>query len=189
MGSVNWASGLITLGCLYLRPLQQHFHSLGLTNRFTQPCQSDPLVLATLLRQWQELSFLMSGIPIQPFQAEFTILTDVSTQGWGARMGDSQIVAYINKQGGTHSQAGSRSVSLAADSKHSSSSQTHSGLPQCDSRLVISAEPAHHYRVESPPRGRESDIQTVGNSSTVVDMFATVHNTHLPQFMSPVPEP
>ena len=23
----------------------------------------------------------------------------------------------------------------------------------------------------------------------VVDMFATVHNTHLPQFMSPVPEP
>ena len=112
MGSVNWASGLITLGRLYLRPLKRHFHSLGLTNWFTQPCQSDPLVLATLLRQWQDLSFLMSGIPIQPFQAEFTILTDASTQGWGSRMGDSQIVAYINKQVGTHSQAGSRSVSL-----------------------------------------------------------------------------
>ena len=33
MGSLNWASGLIPLGRLYLRPLQRHFHSLGLTNR------------------------------------------------------------------------------------------------------------------------------------------------------------
>ena len=34
MGSLNWASGLIPLGRLYLRPLQRHFHSLGLTDRF-----------------------------------------------------------------------------------------------------------------------------------------------------------
>ena len=32
MGSLNWASGLIPLGLLYLRPLQRHFHSLGLTD-------------------------------------------------------------------------------------------------------------------------------------------------------------
>ena len=38
MGSLNWASGLIPLGCLHLRPLQRHFHLLGLTNRFTPPC-------------------------------------------------------------------------------------------------------------------------------------------------------
>ena len=31
---------------LYLRPLQRHFHSLGLTDRFTPPRRSDPLVLA-----------------------------------------------------------------------------------------------------------------------------------------------
>ena len=47
MGSLNWASGLIPLGCLYLRPLQRHFHSLGLTDRFTQPRRSDPLSLPT----------------------------------------------------------------------------------------------------------------------------------------------
>ena len=40
MGSLNWASGLIPLGRLYLRPLQRHFHSLGLTNRFTPPRKS-----------------------------------------------------------------------------------------------------------------------------------------------------
>ena len=91
MGSLNGASGLIPLGRLHLRPLQQHFHPLGLTNSFTPPCRSDPLVVATLLSQWQDLSFLMSGIPIQPFQAEFTIFTDTSTQGWGAHMEDSQI--------------------------------------------------------------------------------------------------
>ena len=51
MGSLNWASGLIPLGRLYLRPLQRHFHSLGLTDWFTPPRRSDPQVLANLLRQ------------------------------------------------------------------------------------------------------------------------------------------
>ena len=80
MGSLNWASGLIPLGHLYLRPLQRHFHSLGLTNRFTPPSRSDPLVLANQLRQWQDLSFLTSGIPMRPFQVEFAIFTDASIQ-------------------------------------------------------------------------------------------------------------
>ena len=91
MGSLNWASGLIPLGRLYLKPLQYHFHSLGLTNRFTPPRRSDPLVLANLLQHWQDLRFLTSGIPIRPFHADLTFFTDASTQGWGAHMGDSQI--------------------------------------------------------------------------------------------------
>ena len=93
MGSLNWASGLIPLGFLYLRPLQRYMyiHSLGLTDCFMPSRQSDPLVLASLLQQWQDLSFPTSGIPIRPFQAEFTIFTDASTQAWGAHMGDSQI--------------------------------------------------------------------------------------------------
>ena len=44
--------------------------------------------------------------------------------------------------------------------------QTHSGLPQCTSRPFISAEPAHHNRVESPPQSSESNIQAVGGSSS-----------------------
>ena len=83
--------------------------------------------------------------------------------------------------------AGSGSVSVVSDSGHNSKSQTHSGLPKCDSRPLVSAEPAHHDIVESPPRSRESDIQLWG--TPVVDRFATVHNTHLPQFMALVPEP
>ena len=46
---------------------------------------------------------------------------------------------------------------MASGSGHNSKSQTHSGLPKCDSRPLVSAEPAHH--------DSESDIQTVGNSS------------------------
>ena len=91
MGSLNWASGLIPLGRLYRRPLQRHFHLLGLTNRFTPPRKSDPVVLANLLRQWLDPRFLTSGIPIRPFQADYTIFTDASSQGWGAHMGDSKI--------------------------------------------------------------------------------------------------
>ena len=47
MGSLNWATGLIPLGCLYLRPLQRHFHSLGLTDRFTQLRPSGPCQVST----------------------------------------------------------------------------------------------------------------------------------------------
>ena len=50
---------------------------------------------------------------------------------------------------------------MVSDSGHNSKSQTHSRLPKCDSRPLLSAESAHHDRVESP-----SDIQTVGNSSS-----------------------
>ena len=191
MGSLNGASGFIPLGRLHLRPLQQHFHSLGLTNRFTPPCRSDPLILATLLRQWQDLPFLMSGIPIQPSQAEFTIFTDASTQSLdplrmrakhqcagaqGGNIGPPTLGCSITGPScfdhyrqyhccSLHQQtgwdpfpppvaAGSRSVSVVTDSGHNSVSQTHSGLPQlcqCVSRPVISAEPAHHNRVVSPP--------------------------------------
>ena len=91
MGSLSWASGLIPLGCLYLTSLQRHFHSLGLTNQFTSQHRSDPLFLANLLRHWQDLHFLTSGIPIRTFQADFTFFTDASMQGWGTHMEDSQI--------------------------------------------------------------------------------------------------
>ena len=70
MGILNWDSHLIPQ---HMRPLQQHFYALGLT---------DHLVLPTLLRQWQDLSFLTSGVPIRPLQADFIIFTDASTPGW-----------------------------------------------------------------------------------------------------------
>ena len=77
---------------------------------------------------------------------------------------NTTVVAYINKQGGTL-------LRLVVDlflwfQTSDSKSQTHSGLPKCDSRPLVLAESAHHDRVESPPRSRESDIQTVGNSSS-----------------------
>ena len=164
------ATGLLPLARLHVRPLQRHCHSLGLTNWFSPPHRSDPLVLANLHRQWQDLSFLTSGNPIWPFQAEFTIFTD-STQSWGAHIGEYQIsgiwtrsevrlhinvlelkvvvlvmiatdnttvVAYINKQeGGGHSHT---LLQLAVDLwlRYSQPGQTHSGLPKCDNRLVIS---------------------------------------------------
>ena len=87
MRSLKWASVLNPLGRLHMRPLQRHFHLLGLKNRFTSLCRSGPLVLATLLRQWLDLSFLTSGIPIRPFQAEFTISTDASIQCCGTTLG------------------------------------------------------------------------------------------------------
>ena len=104
---------------------------------------------------------------------------------------NTTVVAYINKQGGTHSHT---LLWLVVDlflwlqiqairARHIPGSR----LSKCDCRLFILAKPAHHDRVASPPGNSEPNIQNVGNSAG--DMFATVHNTHLPQFMSPVLEP
>ena len=157
LGSLNWASGLIPLGCLHLRPLQRHFHSLGLTNLFTPPCRSDTSVLANLLGQWQDLSFLtpyltfpggvhdfyrcphmgdsqISGIWTSPdhklhintLELKVVIL---ALHHWVSVLRDHQVmiatdnatvVAYINKQGRTHSHTLlGLVVDLATNSRHS----------------------------------------------------------------------
>ena len=218
MGSLNWASGLIPLGRLYLRPLQRHFHSLGLTNRFSPPCQSDQQLPASLLRQWQDLFFLTSP-------------------GVGAHMGDSQVsgswtcldrqlhinglelkavpftlrhwvsvlrghqvliasdntteVFYINKQGGTHSTSLLRLVvdlfkwlqaqDIILRARH---------IPGCLN--VIADRLSRPNQPISTEWSLHSEIvdrifQFWGTPE--VDMFATVHNTRLLQFMSPTPEP
>ena len=56
MGLLNSFSGLVPLGLQHLRPLQQHFHSVGLTNHFTPP--PDHLVHDFLLRHWRDIAFL-----------------------------------------------------------------------------------------------------------------------------------
>ena len=186
-----------------MRPLQQQFYSLSLTDRFTHPWQSDPLFSPchpTYSLAGPMVSYI--GIPFRPFQADFTIFTDASTQGWGAHMGDSQIsgvwthsesklhinvlelkavilalqhwvtvlqghydIVATDKNtvvGGTHSHP---LLWLVVDlflwlqtQDINSSGQSHLGLAQCNSRPVISVEPANHNRVESPPRCRESNI-------------------------------
>ena len=35
--SLNWATGLVPLGCLHLRPLQRHFYAVSLLDWFTPP--------------------------------------------------------------------------------------------------------------------------------------------------------
>ena len=79
-----------------------------------------------------------------------------------------------------HVTSGSGSVTMAANSKYRHPGQTYSGLSKCDSRPAISAELAHHNRVESPPRNSEPNIRDVGNSSSG-------HVCHSPQHtFSPV---
>ena len=236
MGSLNWASGLIPLGHLYLRPLQRHFHSLGLTDRFTPPRRSDPLVLANLLQQWQDPCFLTSGIPIRTFQADLTIFTDASTwvgrshggfqdfgyldlfkpqtpyQLSGAQSGhlcptalgpsasgppgdgrhrqfDSS--SYINKQGGTRSPTLLRlTVDLFLWLEAQNIIIRARNIPGC---LNVIAD---HLSRPSQPISTEWSLhpEIVKRIFRVwgtpeVDMFATLSNSYLPCFMSPIPEP
>ena len=220
-----------------MRPLQRHFHSLGLTNRFAPPRHSDPVVLTTLLRQWQDLSFLTSGISIRPFLAEFTIFTDALTQGWGTHMGDSQIagvwthsehelhisvlelravilalhywvtilqghhvliatdntsvVAYINKQGGTHSHLLLRLVVdlfLWLQTQDITLRARH--IPGCLNVIADRLSRLNHpIMTELSPHPEVMNLIFRLWGTPKLYMFATVHNTHLPQFMSPGQEP
>ena len=100
-------------------------------------------------------------------------------------MENSTVVAYFNTQGGTHSHTLLHlEVDLfqATNSGHNHLGQTHSGLTKHDSEPPILAEPAHNKRVESPPRKSNPDLWDWGTPT--MDMFATVHNMHLPQSMS-----
>ena len=89
------ASGFIPLGHRHLRPLHDIYmlwvsqtslhHYVDQTN---SPCQPTPALAGPI--------FSHPRIPIRPFQADFTIYTDTSTQGWGAHMGDSQIFVCLD---------------------------------------------------------------------------------------------
>ena len=91
--------------------------------------------------------------------------------------------------------AGSGSVSVALDSEHNSKSQTHSRLPKCDSRPLVSAEPAHHewslhpkvvnliFRLwdphaSSPVHGSSSGASSTGDRCFVTGLAGEV-NVHV----------
>ena len=235
MGSLNWASGLIPLGRLYLRPLQRHFYSLGLTNRFTPPRRSDPLVLANLLRHWQNLrfSYLRNPYPhvsggLHDFYGRLhagvgrshggflgtwtrtdrklhinclELKAVVSAlQHWAPVLqghqvmiatDNSTVVSYINKQGGTHSPTLLRltvELLLWLEAQNIIVRARH--IPGCLNMIAdhlsrpnqpISTEWSLHHEIV------KRIFRLWGTPE--VDMFATVSNSHLPRFMSPIPEP
>ena len=182
MGSLKWASGLIPLGRLYLRPLQRHFHSLGLTDRFTPERRSDPLVLANLLRRWLDPCFLASGIPIRTFRADLTIFTGVqgghvcptalgssASEPPGYDRHGQFDSSFIYQQAGRDSlphlaTLDCRPFPMVGVSEHNSPGKTHSRLSERDSRPPISSESANTDRVVPPPRDRGMYLQGLGHT-------------------------
>ena len=84
MGSLNWASSLIPLGRLHLRPLQRHFHfrsekpvCITMSIRPFSPCQHTQALAGPI--------FSHIWIPNPAFPG------GVQNLGWGAHMGDFQI--------------------------------------------------------------------------------------------------
>ena len=160
MGSLNWASGLIPLGRLHMRPLQQHFHSLGLINWFTPPCLHHR-VDQTL--QSLPPSFLTSGIPIRPFRPDFTIFTEASTHTLLRLVVD--LFLWLQNQ------------NIALWARH---------IPGC---LNVIADWLTWLNqpittVESPPQNSEPNLRDVGNSSS----GHVCHSPQHPS-LSPVPKP
>ena len=86
MGSLNWDSGSGSHSTGSSAPEATTVTMTFLCSRSVKPVYTTssirPIGPANLLQHWQVLSFLTSGIPIRLFQADFTIYTDASTQGW-----------------------------------------------------------------------------------------------------------
>ena len=188
MGSLNWASGLIPLGHLHLRPLQ-HFHSLGLKTVFQHPafrpcspCYPTQAVAERIISHIRNPYLIFPGGVhhfhrrldpglgrphggfsycgcMDPFR---TRAPHQCTGAQGGNIGPQSLGYSITGPScfdccrqhhccSLHQQtrwdpfpppvaAGSGSVSVASDSGHNSKSQTHSGLPKCDSRPLVSAD-------------------------------------------------
>ena len=95
-------------------------------------------------------SWIRGKLPSQYPKLEIWHTHAISSQKTLSYREGSQFMGSLNWASGLIPH-GSGYVSVASDSGHNSMSQTHSGLPKCDSRPLVSAEPAHHDRVESPP--------------------------------------
>ena len=79
------------------------------------------------------------------------------------------------------------SFSVASNSGHRPQGQAHSRLSERDSRPPVSSKTTNNNIVVSTPR---SWLKSLGPQETpAVVMFATVCNTHIPQFMSLILEP
>ena len=79
-----------------------------------------------------------------------------------------------------------RPLPLVRGLEHNSPGKAYSRLSERDSRPPISSESANIDRVV--PASRDSEIFRIWGTPEV-DMFPTVSNSHLPRFMSPIPEP
>ena len=79
VSSSDWIWGGLSSGysitrlTIYPPGLACRFNSMGLTNRFAPPFRFHKLVLHPLLWQWQDISFLKSGVSIQPLQTDTII--------------------------------------------------------------------------------------------------------------------
>ena len=78
----------------------------------------------------------------------------------------------------------SRPSPLVRGSEHNSPSKAYSRLCEHDSRPPIWSESANIDRVDPPPRDRDAYLRPLGDTRS-----RHVSNSHLPQFMSPIPEP
>ena len=105
-------------------------------------------------------------------------------------MDNTAVFYYIHKQGGTHSHTlfclVVYAVYVASSPRDNSQCKAHSRLSERDSRLPVMAKSANYDRVEPPPRNSEPNLREW--ATPIVDVFATVHNTHLPKFMFPILE-
>ena len=103
---------------------------------------------------------------------------------------NSTVVSYINKQGGTHSPTLLRltvELLLWLEAQNIIVRARHPRLSERDSRPPISSESADTEEWFLHPEIVQRIFRVWGRPE--IDMFATVSNSHLPWFMSPIPEP
>ena len=100
----------------------------------------------------------------------------------------STVVAYINKQGETHSAEMCALLwkIMVPSLSHNIKSQTHSRVPECDGRPSVQVEPSAVDRMVTASAGVQTDLSKVVHSSC---RFATHLNHKLPLYVSPVPDP
>ena len=83
----------------------------------------------------------------------------------------------------------SGSVPMASNSGHSHQGQAHSRLSECDGRPSVLDKSANNQITTQWSLHPEMVNCLFGTwEAPTVDMFATVHNTHFSQFMSPILE-
>ena len=198
----------IPLGHLYLRPLQRHFYSLGLTDRFTPPRRSAHWSLPTFYGTGRTYVFLLRN----PYPHVSGGLHDFCRRlhaGVGRSHGGFPDFGYLEpyRPQAPYQLSGAQGSSLCPKALGSNAMLCLTvelllwleaqniivrarHIPGCLNVIV------DHLSRQNQPISTEWSLhpEIVKRifrlwGTPEVDMFATVSNSHLPRFMSPVPEP
>ena len=103
IGLLGSVADQVPLGRLHVRPIQ---YCLAEQWKMSRNLRSEmvivPEILKDQLKWWNNSDALTVGVPLERFQADLSLFTDASTEGWGAHLEGQEVSGLWRAEKGLH---------------------------------------------------------------------------------------